>query len=69
MHNNKEKAEQGSIDSEVIAGAQPLARETLEGGQSEEAYGPWMVVTRKKKDNKGAKKSNVSVSPGLEVDQ
>ena len=28
-----------------------------------------MVVTRKKKDNKGAKKSNVSVSPGLEVDQ
>ena len=40
VHNNKEKVEQGSIDSEVIAGAQPVARETLEGGQSEEAYGP-----------------------------
>jgi len=46
-----------------------MARETLEGGQSEEAYGPWMVLTQKKKDNKRAKKSNVSISPGLEVDQ
>ncbi|KAK9999329.1 hypothetical protein SO802_018932 [Lithocarpus litseifolius] len=36
------------------------ARDTLEGGQSEVAYGPWMVVTRKKKDNRGAMKSSVS---------
>lgn len=69
MLDEAEKADQMPSVSATGAEDHSEARDTLETAQSEETYGPWMVVTRKKKDNRGLKKSSRNTLSGLRYDQ
>ena len=62
---NTEKAEQVPHSSVVVSKGQTVSRDNPESVESDDSYGPWMVVSQKRKDNRGAKKSNANSLPVL----
>ena len=69
MLSNIEKVEQVPHSFVAVSEGQTGSRDNPESIEFDDTYGPWIVVSQKKKDSRGAKKSNANSLPVLRYGQ
>ena len=68
MLNNAENTGQTSAIPEARTEAQTEVHNSLGSIDFDASFGPWMVVSRKRNDNKGAKRNSMSSLLGIRKD-